>query len=282
MRLRAFARDKKTNPAKHAFAFEDKKIMADETDRRIKVDLSGQVAIVTGASRGIGKAIALVLGKAGATVACVARNVEKLQAVADEIAAAGGKASVHTCDVSDSPAAQATVDAVCAAHGRLDIVVNNAGITKDTLLPIMSDEDWDQVIAANLRSVFLFTRAAAKVMMRQRSGRIINISSVSGLMGNPGQSNYSASKAGIIGFTQTVAKELAKRKVTVNAICPGFIATDMAEALGPAILEQVTKVIPANRIGEAEEVADAVLYLASGSAAYVTGQTLVVDGGMTA
>jgi 3-oxoacyl-[acyl-carrier protein] reductase len=146
----------------------------------------------------------------------------------------------------------------------------------------MSDADWDQVIATNLRSVFLFSRAAAKVMMRQRSGRIINISSVSGLMGNPGQSNYSASKAGVIGFTQTVAKELAKRKVTVNAICPGFIATEMAEALGPTILEEVKKMIPAGRIGEADEIADAVLFLASDSAAYITGQVLTVDGGMTA
>jgi 3-oxoacyl-[acyl-carrier protein] reductase len=256
--------------------------MADAPNRRIKVDLAGQVALVTGASRGIGKAIALALGRTGAAVACVARNAEKLQTTADEITAAGGKASVHTCDVADSAAAQATVDAVMEAHKRLDIMVNNAGITKDTLLPIMSDEDWDQVIATNLRSVFLFSRAAAKVMMRQRSGRIINISSVSGLVGNPGQANYSASKAGVIGFTQTVAKELAKRKVTVNAICPGFIATEMADALGPAILDEVKKHIPAGRIGEAEEIADAVLFLASDSAAYITGQVLTVDGGMTA
>jgi 3-oxoacyl-[acyl-carrier protein] reductase len=256
--------------------------MADTAARRIQVDLSGQVALVTGASRGIGKAIAQALGKAGATVACLARNEEKLKETAAEIAAAGGKASTHACDVTNSDAAQAAVDAVVEQHGRLDIVVNNAGITKDTLLPIMSDDDWDQVIAANLRSVFLFSRAAAKVMMRQRSGRIINMSSVSGLMGNPGQSNYSASKAGIIGFTQTVARELAKRKITVNAICPGFVATDMAEALGPAIIDEVKKRIPLQRIGEAEEIADAVLYLASDSAAYITGQVLTLDGGMTA
>jgi 3-oxoacyl-[acyl-carrier protein] reductase len=147
---------------------------------------------------------------------------------------------------------------------------------------MMNDDDWDQVIAANLRSVFLFSRAASRVMMRQRYGRIINMSSVSGIMGNPGQSNYSASKAGIIGFTQTVARELAKRKITVNAICPGFIATDMAEALGEAIIEEVKKRIPLQRIGAAEEIADAVLYLASDSASYITGQALVVDGGMTA
>ena len=256
--------------------------MADSPSRRIQVDLSGQVALVTGASRGIGKAIAIVLGKSGATVACLARNEEKLKETAAAITAAGGKASIHACDVTNSEAAQAAVDAVVAEHGRLDIVVNNAGITKDTLLPIMSDDDWDQVIAANLRSVFLFSRAAAKVMMRQRSGRIINMSSVSGLVGNPGQSNYSASKAGIIGFTQTIARELAKRKITVNAICPGFIATDMAEALGPAIIDEVKKRIPAQRIGEADEIADAVLYLASDSASYITGQVLTVDGGMTA
>ncbi|MCC6491725.1 MAG: 3-oxoacyl-[acyl-carrier-protein] reductase [Pirellulales bacterium] len=256
--------------------------MADGPSRRIQVDLSGHVALVTGASRGIGRAIALALGRAGATVACVARNEEKLKETAGAIEAAGGKASVHLCDVVDSAAVQSTLDAVVAAEGRIDIVVNNAGITKDTLLPVMSDDDWDQVIAANLRSVFLFTRAAAKVMMRQRSGRIINMSSVSGLMGNPGQSNYSASKAGIIGFTQTVARELAKRKVTVNAICPGFIATDMAEALGPAIIDEVKKRIPMQRIGEAEEIADAVLFLASDSANYITGQVLTVDGGMTA
>ena len=255
--------------------------MAD-VNRRIQVDLSGQVALVTGASRGIGKAIAIALGKSGATVACLARNEEKLKETAAEITAAGGKASIHSCDVTNSDAAQASVDAVVEQHGRLDIVVNNAGITKDTLLPIMSDDDWDQVIAANLRSVFLFSRAAAKVMMRQRSGRIINMSSVSGLVGNPGQSNYSASKAGIIGFTQTVARELAKRKITVNAICPGFIATDMAEALGPAIIDEVKKRIPAQRIGEADEVADAVLYLSSDSASYITGQVITVDGGMTA
>jgi 3-oxoacyl-[acyl-carrier protein] reductase len=256
--------------------------MADSPVRRIQVDLSGQVALVTGASRGIGKAIAVALGKAGAKVACVARNEDKLKGVAAEIAAGGGVASVHVCDVADATAVQATVDAVAEAHGRLDIIVNNAGITKDTLLPMMNDDDWDQVIAANLRSVFLFSRAASRVMMRQRYGRIINMSSVSGIMGNPGQSNYSASKAGIIGFTQTVARELAKRKITVNAICPGFIATDMAEALGEAIIEEVKKRIPLQRIGVAEEIADAVLYLASDSASYITGQALVVDGGMTA
>jgi 3-oxoacyl-[acyl-carrier protein] reductase len=256
--------------------------MSDETKRRIMVDLSGQAALVTGASRGIGKAIALGLAAAGAKVACVARSADKLQETADAIQAAGGTAEVHPCDVTDSAAVNALVEGLAEKWGQLDIVVNNAGITKDTLIPRMSDEDWDTVIATNLRSVFLFTRAASLVMMRKRSGRIINISSVSGLFGNPGQANYSASKAGIIGMTRTVAKELASRKVTVNAICPGFIASDMTDALGPAVLEEVKKRVPAKRLGEAHEVADAVLYLASDSAAYVTGQVLTLDGGLIA
>jgi 3-oxoacyl-[acyl-carrier protein] reductase len=256
--------------------------MADAPSRRIQVNLSGQVALVTGASRGIGKSIALALGKAGANVACLARNEQKLKETADEIAAAGGTATTHACDVVDSAAVQKVVDAVVAAGGRLDILVNNAGITRDTLIPRMTDEEWDDVIATNLRSVFLFTRAAIQVMMRQRSWRIINISSVSGLMGNPGQANYSASKAGVIGMTQTVAREIAGRKVTVNAICPGFIATEMTDALGPIVQEEAKKRIPAKRLGEAEEIADAVLFLASDSAAYITGQVLTVDGGLTA
>ncbi|MCA9240549.1 MAG: 3-oxoacyl-[acyl-carrier-protein] reductase [Planctomycetales bacterium] len=258
--------------------------MPESPSRRIQVDLSGQVALVTGASRGIGRAIALALGKAGARVACVARDPQKLQETVDAIVAAGGEAAVYPCDVADSAAVDRTVEAVAEAWQRLDIVVNNAGITRDTLIPRMSDEDWDQVLATNLRSVFLFTRAATQVMMRQRTGRIINMSSVSGLMGNPGQANYSASKAGIIGMTQTVARELAsrKRQITVNVICPGFIATEMTDALGPALEEEIKKRIPAQRLGAAEEIADAVLFLASDSAAYITGQTLVVDGGMTA
>jgi 3-oxoacyl-[acyl-carrier protein] reductase len=256
--------------------------MTNEANPRIKVNLSGQTAIVTGASRGIGKAIALGLAAAGAKVACVARSADKLQETVEAIAAAGGTAEVHPCDVTDSAAVNALFDLLAEKWGQIDIVVNNAGITKDTLIPRMSDEQWDDVIATNLRSVFLFTRAASLVMMRKRSGRIINISSVSGLFGNPGQANYSASKAGIIGMTRTVAKELAGRKVTVNAICPGFIASDMTDALGPVVLEEVKKRVPAKRLGEAHEVADAVLYLASASAAYVTGQVLTLDGGLIA
>jgi 3-oxoacyl-[acyl-carrier protein] reductase len=255
--------------------------MADEKNRRIQVDLSEKTAIVTGASRGIGKAIALRLAAAGAKVACVARSADKLKEVADAIAAAGGTAEVHPCDVTDSAAVSKLVEELAEKWGGIDIVVNNAGITKDTLIPRMDDEAWDSVIATNLRSVFLFTRSASLVMMRKRSGRIINISSVSGLMGNAGQANYSASKAGVIGLTRTVAQELASRKVTVNAICPGFIASEMTQAMGATLDEFVKTRIPAKRLGEADEVADAVLYLASDSAAYITGEVITIDGGLT-
>lgn len=250
----------------------------------ITFDLSGQTALVTGASQGIGKAIALALGASGAKVACLARNVEKLEATAGEIKSAGGNAMVIAADATDSEAAQAAVDRVIGEWGQLDILVNNAGITRDTLLPRMTDDDWETVITTNLRSVFLYTRAGAGAMMRAKRGRIINISSVSGLMGNPGQANYSASKAGIIGFTQTVARELGskRRQITVNAICPGFIASDMTEALGPALEDRVKEKIPLGRLGEANEIAQAVLYLASDAGSYITGQVLTIDGGLTA
>lgn len=263
--------------------------MADSPSRRIQVDLSGKTAVVTGASRGIGKSIAVTLGRAGAKVALVARSADKLAETAAEITAAGGTAAVYACDVADSAAATNVVDKVVAEWGQLDILVNNAGITRDTLLPRMSDEEWDDVIATNLRSVFLFSRAAAGAMMRAKTGRIISISSTSGIMGNPAQCNYSASKAGVIGFTQTLARELAskRRQITVNAICPGFIATDMTAALMKAageelVMERIKAAVPLQRQGEPEEIAEAVLYLASDSAAYITGQILVIDGGLTA
>jgi 3-oxoacyl-[acyl-carrier protein] reductase len=255
--------------------------MAEETSRRIKVDLSGRTAIVTGASRGIGKAIALALAASGAKVACVARSADKLKETVDEITAAGGIAEVNPCDVVDSEAVTKLVEGLAEKWGQLDIVVNNAGITADTLIPRMTDEQWDSVVATNLRSVFLFTRAASQAMMRKRTGRIINISSVSGIMGNPGQANYSASKAGIIGFTRTVARELAGRKITINAICPGFIASEMTAAMGATLDEMIKEKIPAKRLGEANEIADAVLYLASDSAAYITGEVITIDGGLT-
>ena len=256
--------------------------MADDapTPRRLTVDLSGQVAIVTGASQGLGRAIAETLAGAGAAVALVARSADKLADVAGAITAAGGRATAFSCDVRDAAAIQKTVDDVVAALGRLDILVNNAGVTRDTLLPRMSDEEWDDVLATNLRAPFLFMRAASRPMMQQRYGRIVNVASVSGLIGNPGQSNYSASKAGLVGLTKTAAKELAGRKVTVNAVAPGFIASEMTAALGPALLDEVKKRVPAKRLGEAWEIAEAVLFLAAPSSGYITAQTLVVDGGL--
>jgi 3-oxoacyl-[acyl-carrier protein] reductase len=257
--------------------------MADEGTaggKRLQVDLSGQVAVVTGASQGLGQAIAETLAANGATVALVARSVEKLAGVAAGIRAAGGRAEEFPCDVSKAEDVQRVMDAIVEKLGRLDILVNNAGVTRDTLLPRMSDEEWDQVLTTNLRAPFLFMRAASRPMMQQRSGRIINVASVSGLIGNPGQANYSASKAGLVGLTRTVAKELAGRKITVNAVAPGFIASDMTAALGPALLDEVKKRVPAKRLGEAWEIAEAVLFLAAPSAGYITAQTLVVDGGL--
>ena len=253
-----------------------------ESMARIAVDLKGQVALVTGASRGLGQAIAVALGRAGAKVACVARNREKLEQTVATINEAGGTAAWFECDVSSSESVKQVVDAVVEKWERLDILVNNAGITRDTLIPRMQDEQWDEVINTNLRGAFLFTRSATIVMMQQRYGRIINVASVSGLMGNPGQANYSASKAGLIGMTRTVARELASRKVTVNAIAPGFIESDMTAALGDALLNEVKVRVPAKRLGRADEVAEAVLFLASPSSAYITGQVLTIDGGLTA
>ena len=256
--------------------------MTEQTPGALNVDLSGQTAIVTGASRGLGKTIALALAAAGAKVACVARSGDKLKETADAITAAGGIADVYECDVTDGASVQQVVDRVAEKWEKIYILVNNAGITRDTLIPRMSDEDWDSVINTNLRGTFLFTRAVTRPMMQNRYGRIINIASVSGIMGNPGQANYSASKAGIIGMTRTVAKELASRKITINALAPGFIESEMTEAMGPAVLDEVKKRVPAKRLGRADEVAACVLFLASRPAGYITGQVLTIDGGMTA
>ena len=253
-----------------------------EAKQAMAVDLSEKVALVTGASQGLGQAMAVRLAAAGAKVACVARNVEKLAAVVEQITGAGGQAAAFPCDVTDSESVKKVVDEIIEKWERFDILVNNAGITRDTLIPRMGDEDWDAVINTNLRGAFLFTRAATMPMMQQRFGRIINISSVSGaVIGNPGQANYSASKAGLVGLTKTVARELGKRKITVNAITPGIIASEMTEAVGETVMKEFKKRIPANRLGQAEEVADLVLFLASDAASYINGVAIPVDGGMT-
>ena len=248
--------------------------------KKLSVDLSGQVAVVTGASQGLGRSIAETLAANGAVVALVARNAEKLSGVASAIQEAGGQAEVFPCDVTKPESIGEVIESIVEKLGRLDILVNNAGITRDTLLPRMSDQEWEDVLATNLRAPFLFMRAASRPMMSQRYGRMINVSSVSGLIGNAGQANYSASKAGLVGLTRTVAKELAGRKVTGNAGAPGFIASDMTAALGPALSEEVKKRVPAKRLGEAWEIAEAVLFLAAPSSSYITAQTLVVDGGL--
>jgi 3-oxoacyl-[acyl-carrier protein] reductase len=249
--------------------------------RGLHADLQGQVAIVTGASRGLGRAMAEALAACGARVACVARDQGKLAEVVEAITAEGGQAESFVCDVTDRVAVDALVDQIADQWGRLDILVNNAGITRDTLLPRMSDEEWDDVLNTNLRSAFLWCRAASRYMMRARAGRIINVTSVSGLMGNPGQTNYSASKAGLIGLTRSLSRELAGRNVTINAIAPGFIESDMTATLGPAIVEEAKKRIPAKRLGKPAEVAAGVVFLASPAAAYITGHVLTIDGGMT-
>ena len=252
-----------------------------ESTPDLQVNLSDKTAIVTGASQGLGKAVALALAANGAKVACVARSVDKLNETVQQIQEAGGEAEAFACDVTDRESVDGLVDQVVEQWEKLDILVNNAGITRDTLLPRMSDDEWDAVINTNLRGCFLFARAASRYMMRARYGRIINMSSVSGIIGNPGQTNYSASKAGLIGMTRSLSRELAGRKVTVNAVAPGFIESDMTAALGDMVINEAKKRIPAKRLGTAEDVAAAVLFLAGDAAAYVTGHVLTVDGGMT-
>jgi 3-oxoacyl-[acyl-carrier protein] reductase len=248
---------------------------------RISADLSGQTALVTGAARGLGRAIAQTLAAAGAKVACIDVNEESLAETVASIRAAGGTAEPLACDVTQSDRVGQVVDQVVEMWGKLDILVNNAGVTRDNVLVRMKDDQWDLVLNINLRGTFLFVRAAARPMMKARRGRIINVASVSGLMGNPGQANYSASKAGVIGLTRTAACELASRNVTVNAVAPGFINTDMTAKLGEEIIEQVRKEIPLGRMGEPQDVADAVLYLASEAGSFITGHILTIDGGLT-
>jgi 3-oxoacyl-[acyl-carrier protein] reductase len=242
--------------------------------------MEGRVALVTGASQGIGRACALLLAGSGARVALAARNEEKLAAVAQEIAAAGGEAATFRLDVASEDEVKAVVKAAIERFGKLEILVNNAGITRDQLVMRMKRADWDAVLNTNLTGAYLCIQAAVGSMLRQRWGRIINITSIFGQMGQTGQANYSASKAGLIGLTKAVAREVASRNITVNAVAPGYIATGMTETLAPELKEAVLKMIPLGRAGSDLDVAHAVRFLASDEAAYITGAVLNVNGGM--
>ncbi|MEY4181726.1 MAG: 3-oxoacyl-[acyl-carrier-protein] reductase [Planctomycetota bacterium] len=240
-----------------------------------------RVAIVTGASRGIGKAIALRLARDGRHVVAVARNADALAEVVSAITAAGGSAEARSCDLADAAAWAQLVEDVASAHGRLDILVNNAGITRDGLILRMSDEDFDTVLSVNLRSCFAGCRAASRHMLRGKWGRIVNVGSVSGISGNAGQANYAAAKAGVIGLTKTIAQELGSKGITANVIAPGFIATDMTDALPQMVKDKAIEHIPVRRFGTPDDIAAACAYISSDEAGYLTGHVLVVDGGMT-
>ena len=247
--------------------------MTDKNEKR--------VAIVTGASRGIGAEIAKYLGEHGRHVVCVARNLEKLEAVRAEIEAASGSAEVLACDISDHQALAEAIESIAEKHKRLDILVNNAGITRDNLLLRMDDLEFDEVIMTNLRSVFVACRAALRPMMRGKWGRIINIGSVSGLVGNAGQANYATAKAGLLGLTKSLAKEMGGKGITANVVAPGFIETDMTDVLPQQIKDSVKQITALGRFGKPHEIGAAVAFLASDDGGYITGQTLTVDGGMT-
>ncbi len=242
--------------------------------------LANQIAVVTGAGRGIGRALALKFAAEGADVAVVSRTQENSEKVAGEIRALGRKAWAHAVDVADAAAVNAAAEKILADCGKVDILVNNAGVTRDGLLMRMSDADWDTVLDTNLKGAFLVTKAFSRAMIKARTGRIINITSVIGLIGNAGQCNYGASKAGVIGFTKSAARELASRGITVNAIAPGFIETAMTAKISPEAREALLKQIPLACLGQPEDVASAVLFLAGPGARYITGQVLPVDGGM--
>ena len=243
----------------------------------MQIDLSGRVALVTGGTRGIGRAIAGTLASCGAKVAIVGRDQARADAAAAEL---GGDAKGFACDIADTAQVQALIENVEKAYGSLDILVNNAGLTRDNILLRLKDDDWDTVINANLRGAFATIRAATRGMMKRRWGRIINISSVVGLVGNKGQSNYAASKAGLIGLTKSVAKEFASRNILANVVAPGYIETDMTTAMTPEARATMSGQIPLERLGTAQDVANTVAFLASEQASYITGQVLVVDGGL--
>jgi len=243
--------------------------------------LQDQVAVITGAGRGIGRSIALRFAKAGADIACVSRTAENSEKVATEVRSLGRKAWAHAVNVTDAKSVEAAAEKILGEAGRIDILINNAGVTRDGLLMRMSEEDWDTVLDTNLKGAFTFTKAFTRAFLKQkRPGRIINISSVIGLIGNAGQCNYAASKAALIGFTKSIARELGSRNITVNAIAPGFIETDMTAQLSPEMRAELLKKIPLAALGQPEDIAEAALFLAAPAARYITGQVLTVDGGM--
>jgi 3-oxoacyl-[acyl-carrier protein] reductase len=244
------------------------------------IDLAGHVALVTGASQGIGRACALALAEAGATVALAARSEEKLNAVVQEIAAAGGQAAAFKMDVASEDEIKAGAKAVIEKFGKIDVLVNNAGITRDMLMMRMKRADWDAVVATNLTGAFLCTQAVIGSMLKQRWGRIVNITSINGQMGAPGQANYAASKAGLIGLTMSVAREVASRSITCNAVAPGFVETAMTDVLPPETKEAMLKMVPLGRVGTDRDIANAVRFLASEQAGYITGHVLNVNGGL--
>lgn len=243
--------------------------------------LANQVAVVTGAGRGIGRAIALKFAEEGADVVCVSRTADNAGRVSAEISALGRKSWAHAVDVADARAVTEAAEKILAEAGKVDILVNNAGVTRDGLIMRMSEADWDTVVDTNLKGAFLFTKALVRSFMKQRSGRIINVASIAGIIGNAGQANYAASKAGLIGFTKSIARELATRGITANVLAPGFTDTDMTAALNEDIRGEVLKKIPLNAFGQPEDMAAAALFLASPGARYVTGQVLAVDGGLS-